>query len=668
MRLLSINSIANLGVPPAMRGESKPRKRSDIIIVCKTIAPAITWCFIVCLVTCVYLVAVDSYHYGSRLHAHDQQQHQHHQQQHHNNVEGQHASVELMSWVFQPCAVGLAKLRHRSGDDSAKAASTNADTFNGDIAASPRAPLSPSSFSSSLSPSQHSSPPSLSLSYVFHTLDSFLSARGLVATPLRLLLYNMDPAALALHGIHPRWLHLLVNIPMLFAPLLVLWLALACARKEEQDMRDARDMRDAVNNAQPRVSPRVSQCDGVRSEQREEQQTYKSTLDLLFWTGLILLIVPLLLLSTSPHQEPRFLLPLLFPLVLIIVSYSPHHYLLTAFTAFIPDDAHYPHHRQRRHRRHHAAAILIFFLLFNSILVILFGYLHQGGVVSSLLSVSSTSATLHRSLFAEALTSSSSQRGAVVYLNVVYVATYPPPLSLLGLHTHGVKEADRVISGGKESSLDAAVTGICADAGAGGGRIDTRFPVKCGESGARRATGGEEKLRNVFCFHDCSGKSPETVAAGILHKRTLAKQHRRQQQHVREQQQQQQQQQENQSRSDIGDHHTNWLIVTPSTLVDRLVPLLPCRSMRLMQSNHSTGEVVVDQVTPSNIPSNIPPDTATITSSDSINTNSSLTHRRSCTCAAVLSPHPHVSLDDAPRSLEQLLHASLVHIHMACKD
>jgi GPI mannosyltransferase 4 len=46
----------------------------------------------------------------------------------------------------------------------------------------------------------------------------------LVVTPLNFLTYNLSPKNLAEHGIHPRWLHLFVNLPMIVGPPL-LWLA-----------------------------------------------------------------------------------------------------------------------------------------------------------------------------------------------------------------------------------------------------------------------------------------------------------------------------------------------------------------------------------------------------------------------------------------------------------
>lgn len=45
--------------------------------------------------------------------------------------------------------------------------------------------------------------------------------RQLVVTPLNFARYNSDSANLAKHGLHPRWLHLLVNLPQLVGPALL---------------------------------------------------------------------------------------------------------------------------------------------------------------------------------------------------------------------------------------------------------------------------------------------------------------------------------------------------------------------------------------------------------------------------------------------------------------
>lgn len=43
-----------------------------------------------------------------------------------------------------------------------------------------------------------------------------ISINSFVVTPLNFIRYNIDPNKTAEHGVHPRYLHLLVNIPMLY--------------------------------------------------------------------------------------------------------------------------------------------------------------------------------------------------------------------------------------------------------------------------------------------------------------------------------------------------------------------------------------------------------------------------------------------------------------------
>lgn len=46
--------------------------------------------------------------------------------------------------------------------------------------------------------------------------DILRNPSALVFTPLNLLKYNLSSTNLAQHGLHPRYLHALVNLPMLF--------------------------------------------------------------------------------------------------------------------------------------------------------------------------------------------------------------------------------------------------------------------------------------------------------------------------------------------------------------------------------------------------------------------------------------------------------------------
>ena len=51
-----------------------------------------------------------------------------------------------------------------------------------------------------------------------------------VLTPYNNLLYNLSTTNLATHGLHPRWLHIVVNLPLVVGPGLVLY-GLAALRR-----------------------------------------------------------------------------------------------------------------------------------------------------------------------------------------------------------------------------------------------------------------------------------------------------------------------------------------------------------------------------------------------------------------------------------------------------
>lgn len=54
--------------------------------------------------------------------------------------------------------------------------------------------------------------------------------KQLVFTPYNNLLYNLSPTNLATHGLHPRWLHIAVNLPLIVGPGLLFY-GLAAARR-----------------------------------------------------------------------------------------------------------------------------------------------------------------------------------------------------------------------------------------------------------------------------------------------------------------------------------------------------------------------------------------------------------------------------------------------------
>jgi hypothetical protein len=62
---------------------------------------------------------------------------------------------------------------------------------------------------------------SFSLCFCLMKICMFLIQGNVTMTPLNNLLYNISPANLKLHGHHPHWLHVVVNMSLLFGPLYI---------------------------------------------------------------------------------------------------------------------------------------------------------------------------------------------------------------------------------------------------------------------------------------------------------------------------------------------------------------------------------------------------------------------------------------------------------------
>eukprot|EP01119_Soliformovum_irregulare_P023944 TRINITY_DN8473_c0_g1_i1.p1 TRINITY_DN8473_c0_g1~~TRINITY_DN8473_c0_g1_i1.p1 ORF type:complete len:522 (+),score=48.31 TRINITY_DN8473_c0_g1_i1:49-1614(+) len=139
----------------------------------------------------------------------------------------------------------------------------------------------------------------------------------LVLTPMNALHYNIQHHNLAEHGLHSRATHILANAPLLFGPLYILFPVVL--------------YRHWYSKALPR--------------------THLMSLSACVLTALFFL-------SMAPHQEPRFLLPLIFPLV-----------VLGADLFF----------GKKSYR-----GLTLIWLLFNAALALFYGGVHQAGVVRSL--------------------------------------------------------------------------------------------------------------------------------------------------------------------------------------------------------------------------------------------------------------------------------------------
>ncbi|RCH82721.1 hypothetical protein CU098_000239, partial [Rhizopus stolonifer] len=209
---------------------------------------------------------------------------------------------------------------------------------------------------------------------IFHVVSSVSDLTALsniraygeiVITPLNNILYNLNVDNLAQHGLHARYTHLLINLPLLFGPLT--FFGLFCMPKVFSKLK-------TMNN------------------------------DLVY--GLIGL-------SIMPHQEARFLCPLLVPFVLIY-AWDQSTFPLLFWMAWI---------------------------LFNTVTTFVFSFVHQGGMVPALGFIQRHTTGIHDchvlhsgdlSCFVD-LNQATDLNGFDLTTHLVFYKTYMPPRHLLAL-------------------------------------------------------------------------------------------------------------------------------------------------------------------------------------------------------------------------------------------
>ncbi|BGP56575.1 alpha 1,2 mannosyltransferase [Rhodotorula sphaerocarpa] len=199
-------------------------------------------------------------------------------------------------------------------------------------------------------------------------------------TPLNLLRYNLKASNLQDHGLHPRYLHLLVNWPMLLGPAMPA--IIDAARTYFCRDEKGRTWKERVQAYLPA---------GIRDRvalQRSTMLLYLATL-----------AVPTLALSVQPHQEPRFLVPLLVPCVLVAAR-AP---FLTAERDNV-----------RRKRLFWSG-----WLLHSVLLTFLFGYMHQGGLLPATFALN------------DDLRAQGGLLGSSSEVDLVFWKTFMPPRHLL---------------------------------------------------------------------------------------------------------------------------------------------------------------------------------------------------------------------------------------------
>ncbi|KAG2224178.1 hypothetical protein INT45_001296 [Circinella minor] len=191
---------------------------------------------------------------------------------------------------------------------------------------------------------------------------------NVVLTPLNNILYNAKVENLKEHGLHPRYLHFLVNFPLLYGPLSTGTLVSLLWR------------------------PRLNAS--------------------LYYVLVSVVAMAMIGLSIMPHQEARFLTPMLVPLVMI-----------------------YTWNRAKFNRM-----FMFLWIAFNAITTVIFAGLHQGGLVPAMIFLQQQSLgiegchVLDSSLlgcnFGEVENSSTSNYDVTTYL--LFYKTYMPPRHFLG--------------------------------------------------------------------------------------------------------------------------------------------------------------------------------------------------------------------------------------------
>ncbi|CAG8480146.1 5028_t:CDS:10 [Ambispora leptoticha] len=195
---------------------------------------------------------------------------------------------------------------------------------------------------------------------------------NVILTPINNVLYNLDANNLAEHGLHPRYVHV-INYFMLFGPL-------------------------GIYNI----------IDFYTSLKNFRQVSLMKSATVLTFSG----ICGFILLSIMPHQEARFLLPLLLP---VVISASLH--------------------------RKFSSRFWVFYVLFNLITALFFGGLHQAGIIPVLGKLQHQSMGFHncvkdyhKHVVCEVTNEfePSFNSTEIFHTNVIFYKTFMPPRHLLG--------------------------------------------------------------------------------------------------------------------------------------------------------------------------------------------------------------------------------------------
>ena len=159
--------------------------------------------------------------------------------------------------------------------------------------------------------------------------------------PFNFVMYNLVPGNVASHGEHPRYTHLLVNLPLLLGPLAPIFVITVLNWVSECVYNDWRHKPDVRN---------------------------------VFSLSLMSSALPILGLSVVKHQEPRFLIPIL-PCVILMCSHKLRYRKLFSdhtgdLQLMLP-----------RWRAGGWKPLLTLWYAFNLVMMAGYGLVHQAGVL-----------------------------------------------------------------------------------------------------------------------------------------------------------------------------------------------------------------------------------------------------------------------------------------------
>ncbi|GAC94908.1 glycosyltransferase [Pseudozyma hubeiensis SY62] len=205
-----------------------------------------------------------------------------------------------------------------------------------------------------------------------------------VVPPINALLYNLKTENVAQHGLHPRWLHVVVNLPMMVGVancvILVVYgwqfgrerlhpgTAIHGAGNEgamSQDEQERIEVEQTVKGAEGVVAGPSSTTPSQTSD--DQDIPYVDNEPIIVPLSLATIIFALAILSLSPHQEPRFLLPLAFPST-IIMAYALQSPTFTSRPSL-------------------TRTLCVLHVIQHILQLVLFSFLHQAALLPTLFSI-----------------------------------------------------------------------------------------------------------------------------------------------------------------------------------------------------------------------------------------------------------------------------------------